>query len=64
MVRVSVRPGPPHCQELIWNSNCQVAPVGLAVVMLPRFTLKVCQVLAAVNWSLTVAFMTGPVPPK
>src|ERR1039458_3179897 len=63
IVRVSVLAGPPHCQELSWKANCQVAPVGLAAVMLPKFTLKVCQALGAVNWSLTVAFMACE-PPK
>ena len=37
---------------------------GLAIVKLPRFMLNVCQVLAASNWQLVVALMTGPVPPK
>src|SRR5208337_834181 len=64
MVRVSVRPGPPHCQESSWKANCQVAPTGLADVRLPKFTLKVCQVLATVNCSFVDAFITGPEPPK
>src|ERR1017187_990086 len=62
IVRVSVLAGPPHCQELSWKLNCQVAPVGLAPAMVPKFTLKVCQVLAAVNWSLSVVFMSAGLP--
>ena len=64
MVSVSVKPGPPHYQELIWNANCQVAATGLADVRLPRLMLKVCQALAAANWQLVDTFMTGPEPPK
>src|ERR1035437_4944602 len=63
IVRVSVLAGAPPCQELSWKDNCQVAPVGMAPGMVPKFTLKVCQVLAAVNWSLSVVFMVCA-PPK
>ena len=63
MVRVSVLLGPPHCQELSWRLSCQVAPVGLAPVMVPRLTLKVCQVLAAANALLSVVLMICE-PPK
>ena len=63
IIKVSVLPGPPHSQELIWKLNCHVAPVGMAPEIVPRFTLKVCQVLAALSASLRVAFIFCE-PPK